>query len=81
MCENISLDSAFLADSLIGLIHCLEFLLCCLLDIFSKSGYLVRVILDCHLTICLLHLVIGSFRSDFENAIVAVIAWTELGKD
>ena len=39
------------------------------------------MILDCHLTICLLHLVIGSFRSDLENAIVAVIAWTELRED
>ena len=39
------------------------------------------MILDSHLTVCLLDLVIGCFRSDLKNAIVAVIAWTKLRED
>ena len=39
------------------------------------------MVLDSHLTISLLHLLIGCVRLDLEDAVVAVVVWTELSED
>ena len=79
VCED--LYSALLADGFVCLIHCLELLLGSFLYILSECCYLVWMILYGHLTLCLLHLLIGCVRLDLQDAVVTVVAWSELCKD
>ena len=76
-----TLYAAFPTDCFVSLIYSLELLLRCLLHIFPKSVYFIRMVFYGHLTVCLLHLLVCCVRSDFKNPIVAVVAWSELGED
>ena len=69
------------ANSLVGLRYCFELFFGGFLDVFSEGCHLVRMVFDGLLSICLFHLVVGCIRCDFQNLIVAVVAWTELGED
>ena len=75
------LNPSFLADGFVCLIHGLEFLLRRFLHILAKSGDLVRVVFDSHLAISFLHLLVGSAWLNLQDAVVAVVVWTELCED